>query len=99
LAATLVPAETDFNADAALLLLAYAATSADAELPLDEVAAALTAAGWQTDDGRPIERRDLYWIPALEVLRNITSEPTGWLDRWWISTAAARLARAALQQR
>jgi Plasmid pRiA4b ORF-3-like protein len=99
LADTLVPAESDFDSDAALLLLAYAATSADAELPLDEVAAALTAAGWQTDDGRPIERRDLYWSPALEVLRNVTSEPTGWLDRWRISPAAARLARAALQQR
>lgn len=99
LADTLVPAESDFNADAALLLLAYAATSADAELPLDEVAAALTAAGWQTDDGRPIEGRDLYWIPALEVLRNVTSEPTGWLDSWRISPTAARLARAALQQR
>jgi hypothetical protein len=98
LADTLVPAESDFNADAALLLLAYAATSADAELPLDDVAAALTAAGWQTDDG-PIERRDLYAIPALEVLRNVTTEPTGWLDRWQISPAAARLARAALQQR
>ena len=99
LADTLVTAESDFNADAALLLLAYAATSADAELPLDEVAAALTAAGWQTDDGRPIEGRDLYWIPALEVLRNVTSEPTGWLDSWRISPTAARLARAALQQR
>jgi hypothetical protein len=81
------------------LLLAYAATSADAELPLDEVAAALTAAGWQTGDGRPVDRRDLYWIPALEVLRNVTSEPTGWLDRWRISPAAARLARAALRQK
>jgi len=99
LADTLVPAESGFNADAALLLLAYAATSADAELPLDEVAAALTAVGWQTDDGRPIARPNLYWIPALEVLRNVTSEPTGWLDRWRISPTAARLARAALQQR
>ena len=98
LADTLVPAENDFNSDAALLLLAYAATSADAELPLDDVAAALTAAGWQTDDGRPIERRDLYWIPALEVLRNVTSEPTAWPDRWRIGPPAARLARAALQQ-
>ena len=48
---------------------------------------------------RPIERRDLYWIPALEVLRNVTSEPTGWLDRWRISPTAGRLARAALRER
>ena len=99
LADRLVPAGNDFNSEAALLLLAYAATSPGAELPLDEVAAALTAAGWQTDEGRPIERRDLYWSPALEVLRNVTSEPRGWADRWRISQMAARLARAALQQR
>lgn len=98
LADKLVPAGSGFNSDATLLLLAHAATSADAELPLHDVAAALTAAGWQTDDG-PIERRDLYAIPALEVLRNVTSEPTGWLDRWQISPAAARLARAALRER
>lgn len=99
LADNLVPVGTDFNSDAALLLLAFAATSAGAELPLDDVAAALTEAGWQTNEGRPVERRDLYWIPALEILRNVTSEPTGWADRWRISPAAAWLARAALQQR
>jgi len=48
---------------------------AEADLPLDEVAAALTAAGWGAGDGRPIERWDLYWIPALEVVLNVTSEP------------------------
>jgi Plasmid pRiA4b ORF-3-like protein len=99
LADKLVPAGNDFNSDATLLLLAYAATSAEAELPLDEVAAALTAAGWQTDVGRRIERRDLYSMPALEVLRNVTSEPVAWADRWRISPAASRLARAALQQK
>jgi hypothetical protein len=99
LADTLVPAGNDFNSDAALLLLVYAATSAEAELPLDEIAAALTFAGWGAGDGRPIERWDLYWIPALEVLLNVTSEPTGRAERWRISPTAARLARAALRQR
>jgi len=98
LAGKLVPDGNGFDADAALLLLAYAATSAGAELPLDQVAAALTASGWQTDEGRPIERRDLYRIPALEVLRNVTSEPSGWTERWRIRRTAASLARAALQQ-
>lgn len=98
LADRLVPAADGFDTDAALLLLAYAVTSAESEIPLDDVAAALTTVGWRAD-GQPIERRDLYGIPALEVLRNVTAEPTTWADRWRISKAAARLARAALQQR
>lgn len=99
LADKLAPAGNEFESDAVLLLLAYAATSAGAELPLDEIAAALTAAGWQADGGGRIERRDLYSMAALEVLRNVTSEPAGWADRWRISPAASRLARAALQQK
>lgn len=98
LADRLVPAADGYETDAALLLLAYAATSAESEIPLDEVAAALTNVGWSAD-GQPIERRDLYGIPALEVLRNVTSEPATWVNRWRISPAAARLARAALQKR
>jgi hypothetical protein len=99
LADNLVPAANGFDTDAALLLLAYAATSVGSEIPLDDVAAALTAAGWQADSGQPIERWDLYWTPALEVLLNVTSEHPGRADRWRISPAAARLARAALRQR
>jgi hypothetical protein len=99
LADKLVPVANGFEADAALILLAYAATSAGLELPLDDVAAVLTAAGWSAGDGQPIERRDLYWIPALEVVRDVTSDPIGWADRWRVSPAAARLARAALRQR
>jgi hypothetical protein len=99
LADRLVPAASGFDADATLLLLAYAATSAGSEIELDAVAAALTTLGWQTKDRRPVERRDLYWIPALEVLRNVASDPTDWATRWRISPAAANLARAALQQR
>ena len=94
----LVPAADGFDTDAALLLLAYAATSAESEIPLDDVAAALTSVGWRADS-QPIERRDLYGIPALEVLHNVTTEPTTWADSWRISPAAARLARAALQER
>lgn len=64
-----------------MLLLAFAASSADAELPLDVIAAALTALGWRTEAGRPVERRVLYWVGALEVLRNVVSEPIDWVDR------------------
>jgi len=99
LADKLVPAASGFDVDATLLLLAYAATSGASEIELDAVAAALTALGWQTVDGRPVERRDLYWIPAVQVLRNVASDPTDWASRWRISPAAAKLARAALQQR
>lgn len=98
LADRLVPAAQGFDTDAALLLLAYGATSAKSEVPLDDVAAALTIVGWRAD-GQLIERRDLYRIPALEVLRNVTSEPTRWADRWRMSPAAAILARAALRKR
>jgi hypothetical protein len=96
LADKLVPSARGFDTDATLLLLAYAASSADAELPLDDIAAALTALGWRTEAGRPVERRDLYWIGALGVLRNVASEPTDWVDRWRVSPVAAKLARAAL---
>ena len=99
LADKLVPAASGFDVDATLLLLAYAATSGASEIELDAVAAALTPLGWQTVDGRPVERRDLYWIPAVQVLRNVASDPADWASRWRISPAAAKLARAALQQR
>jgi hypothetical protein len=99
LADKLVPMADGFDADATLLLLAYAATSEGSEIPLDDVAAALTAAGWQADCGQPIERFDLYWTLALDVLLNVTSERAGPADRWQISPTAAKLARAGLRQR
>jgi hypothetical protein len=99
LADKLVPSDSGFDTDATLLLLTYAASSADAELPLDDIAAALTTLGWRTEAGRPVERQDLYWIGALEVLRNVSSEPTDWVDGWRVSPVAAKLARAALQRR
>jgi hypothetical protein len=98
LADKLAPAKGGFDTDATLLLLLYAATSADAEIPMDQVANALTELGWRTGDGQPAAARDLYWLPALEILRNVTAGPVDWRDRWRISPAAARLARAALRR-
>jgi hypothetical protein len=85
-----------FDADANLLLLVYAATSAGADIPLDDVVAALTELGWRTGDRGPIERRDLYWLRAVEVITNVSGGRSGWHNRWRISPAGARLARAAL---
>ena len=60
LADRLVPNTDGFDTDATLLLLLYAATSPDSELPLDTIAAALTHLGWQSRDGTPIVDYDLY---------------------------------------
>jgi hypothetical protein len=98
LADKLATRQEGFEADGNLLLLAYAATSAGDELPLDEVADALTELGWRAGERGPIERRDLYWLRALEVMTNVAGGRSGWHDRWRISPAAAKLARAALRR-
>lgn len=94
----LVTDHTGFGEQAALLTLAYAATSAGAEIPLDAVATALGHLGWQTSSGRPIAPQDLYHIEALQVLENVTSEQSSWHDRRRISPAAAALAHATLRR-
>jgi hypothetical protein len=99
LADELGSADEGFDTDATLLLLVYAATSANAELPLDEIAAALGDLGWRTGDGRPVDRSDLYWLQAMEILRNVSDEQVSWRDRWRISPIAASLAAAALRRR
>jgi hypothetical protein len=99
LADRLVPAGPGFETDATLLMLAYAATSAGEELPLEDVAAALNDLDWRTGAGRVVERHDLYWLRVTDVLTNVTVEPVDRLERWRISPAAARLARAALKPR
>ena len=63
LADRLVPNTDGFDTDATLLLLLYAATSPDSELPLDTIAAALTHLGWQSGDGTPVVGYDLYRLP------------------------------------
>ena len=98
LADRLVPSADGFETDATLLLLAYAATSPDTELPLDTIAAALTHLGWQSDDGAPIVGYDLYQLRALDILRNISHARTRRTERCPISPEAAQLARAALRK-
>jgi len=77
LADRLVPSTEGFDTDATLLLLAYAATSPNTELPLDTIATALTHLGWQSDDGTQIAGYDVYRLRALEILRNISHARPG----------------------
>jgi hypothetical protein len=56
-----------------MLLLAYAATCTDTELPLEAMAAALTRLGWRSGDGTPIVDYDVYRLRGLDVLRNLSN--------------------------
>jgi hypothetical protein len=98
LASKLLPTGEGFATDATLLLLAYAATSADARVPLQPISDALGYLGWLHRDGRPLEDYELYRLPALDVLINVSERPRELGDRR-VSPAAAALARAALRQR
>ena len=98
LADRLVPNTDGFETDATLLLLLYAATSSGSELPLDTIAAALTHLGWQSSDGTPVAEYDLYWLPAEDVLRNVSTAPVSRGGRRRVGDAVAELARAALRK-
>lgn len=98
LASRLVPRKGDeYTAEATLLLLAYFATSADTDLPYDEVAAVLGELGWRFSDGRPVAGHSLYRLPVREILLNTTTRPIVWKEYRRVSPAAAALARAALR--
>ena len=98
LADRLVPNTHGFDTDATMLLLAYAATSPGIDLPLDTIATALNYLGWQSHDGTPIDGHDLYWLHAVDVLRNVSNALSHRGGRWQISVEAAELARAALRK-
>ncbi len=92
----LVPASDDSAADDMdLLLLLFAATSRDGSMPLDQIAEALAGLGWQTSRG-PLRAHDLYHVPVLAVLRNVSDSPTSIAANEHISPVAAALARAVL---
>ena len=84
-----------FTGQATILVLLKTATSADAEIPLDDVAAALRQFGGK-DARRPVQAHHLYGVDALGTLRNVSAEPTDRGTRDRISSEAAALARAAL---
>jgi hypothetical protein len=98
LASRLLPGNDDtFESHATLLLLAYAGASNTSELPLDEIATALTELGWRHPDGRPVSGSSLYRVSAFDVLINVSDHPLTWDERHRITPAAATLARAALR--
>lgn len=97
LASKLVGAGEGFDRDATLLLLAYAATSGDADLPLGSIAEALGQLGWRHRDGTPLDGYELYRLPAFDVLANVSGRAAPARgERRQISPCAAALARAAL---
>jgi len=96
LADKLAPADEGFDAEATLLTLLYAATSAEQELQLAGAANALNHLGWQTSDGRPVSEHALYWLPVTQVIMSVSDWPDRRRDRWRISPVAAELARAVL---
>lgn len=99
LSARLVPATTGgFDAPASVLLLAYAATSPDSDLPYDQVAAALSELGWRHPSGRPLAAVSLYHLPVRYDLANVSDRPLSRSTRHHISAGAAALARAALRR-
>lgn len=87
--------EDAFVRQANLLVLLYAATGADADLPLDRVAHCMSEFGWATSRG-PLQARDLYHLEALVLLRNVSDRPVDFRRRDRISAPATALARAAL---
>ncbi|MGV0602879.1 plasmid pRiA4b ORF-3 family protein, partial [Mycolicibacterium pulveris] len=90
--------ESTFEGQASLLLLAYAGSSADGDVPLDEIAAALTELDWRHADGDVVRDGVLYWLPTYLALINVSDRPRVWAHRRWISPAASALARAALRR-
>lgn len=98
LAARLLPTNTDsFENLTALLMVTYAAGADDENLPLDEIASALTELGWRQQDGSPVCGWDVQRGAARETLVNITDRPRSRGERNLVSPVAATLARAALR--
>lgn len=98
LAGKLVPEGDGFEADATLLLLAYAASSAGAEIPLKPITEALAHLGWQHRDGQPLRDYELYRLAAFDTLMNVADKQANLGGPRQVSSAAAALARAALRR-
>jgi len=97
LAARLIPKSGDkFEAQATLLMLAFAVASAGSKLPFDKMTALLSELGWRYSDGRSISESSLRHLPVYDVLINVTDKPVTRARRNIMSPAAAALARLAL---
>ena len=96
LATKLASPKDGFDSPATLLLLVYAATSVDAELPLKQITAALRELDWHHADGRELQYYELFGLPALDILINVLERSAELSGRPRISPTAACLARTAL---
>jgi Plasmid pRiA4b ORF-3-like protein len=97
LAGRLIPkSDEKFEAQATLLMLAFAAASACSKLPFDKMTALLAELGWRHSDGRSVSESSLRQLPVYEVLINVTDQPVTQARRNIVSPAAAALARRAL---
>ncbi len=97
LAGRLIPkSDEKFEAQATLLMLAFAAASAGSKLPFDKMTGLLAELGWRYSDGRSISESSLRQLPVYEVLINVTDQPVTWAQRDIVSPAAAALARRVL---
>lgn len=97
LAGRLIPKSSErFEAQATLLMLAFATASAGSRLPFDKVTALLAELGWRYSDGRSISESPLHHLPVYQVLVNVTDQPITLARRNIVSPAAAALARRAL---
>lgn len=97
LADRLIPASGEkFDTQATLLMLVFAAASADSTLPFRAIAALLSELGWCYSDGRPVSESSLHQLPAYAILTNIIDRPITRAQRNIVSPAAAALARKAL---
>lgn len=97
LAERLIPkSDKTFQAQATLLVLAFAAASTGSRLPFDKIAALLAELGWRYSDGRPISESAVRQLPVYDVLINVTDQPATRTRRGIVSPAAAALARRAL---
>ena len=97
LAGRLIPkSDEKFDAQATVLMLAFAAASAGSELPFAKMAALLAELGWRYSDGRSISESSLRQLPVHDVLINVTDQPVTRPRRNLVIPAAAALARRAL---
>ena len=100
LADRLIPrADGSYDERAGLLLLAFAGSSEDDVLALDEIADALSVFGWRHQDGSPLRGYELYRLTQFDALVNVADSLQTRDRRGRISAAASALARAALRRR
>ncbi len=97
LAGRLIPkSDEKFEAQATLLVLAFAVASVDSILPCEKIATLVAELGWRYSDGRSISEYSVRQLPVHDVLINVTDQPVARARRDIVSPAAAALAHRAL---